>query len=789
MRRHWSGFMPVAGLAVCTIATAPLLVGQGHSDSAAGRRLKADALYLAAPERLGRHPLGPGYLDAALWAAERFRTLGLEPAGDNGTYFQQVPLTAADEQLVLTSGVPGLVIDGRPFSVLEGDFLVDAHSTAETTVASTVVFVGTGISAPARGFDEYATVDVAGRVVLALVGTPSRAPSPLSLYGFEVPPVGLKPGDEDPWAQESTDAAKTQVAFRHGAAAIMLFDPDQPSAVQRGLDPLPDQSFDRPFLVVRRINQTVFRSIMRRDGQESDRGLDTRIAAIREDLTRGRLATAPTGRQAKVTGYAGAVRHRASLGNHRSPNVLGRLRGAEPGLEREVVVVGAHLDHLGTRDGIVYNGADDNASGAAALLEAARALSAGRPLPARTVVFALWTAEEFGRAGSLYFADGPPSGLRLDDVVAYLNLDMVGTGQEFRVGGGLDFPSLFEIATRGQPEAVVRAISAAPVSPRGSDHASFLVRGVPVLTVTSSGPTAHADYHDPGDDPEKLDALMLELAAAFTERAARNVADAGLPRAPGDRQEGYEASAFRLPDLHQGTGGAWRVVGGADSDDLVRQIREQVARAMRPGPPAPYAAVAERGTPPPALATGLRAAAVGGSAELLRLAADTLGIGRVDISAGDGLWQGTAWTAAGRSLLDGAGIAGLTVHLLRPPPALLREGLRSAPGGLVLTDVDLAADEVALALADRRVILGIQCEPGAVAACVVRASRAADLAGGRQRIALGMAGDAGSAEAVRALYAALRSAGWSHQEIAASGASTRAPVSLNMMRTVTAPRN
>lgn len=194
-------------------------------------------------------------------------------------------------------------------------------------------------------------------------------------------------------------------------------------------------------------------------------------------------------------------------------------------------------------------------------------------------------------------------------------------------------------------------------------------------------------------------------------------------------------------------------------------------------------------TPPPALATGLRAAAVGGSAELLRLAADTLGIGRVDISAGDGLWQGTAWTAAGRSLLDGAGIAGLTVHLLRPPPALLREGLRSAPGGLVLTDVDLAADEVALALADRRVILGIQCEPGAVAACVMRASRAADLAGGRRRIALGMAGDAGSAEAVRALYAALRSAGWSHQEIAASGASTRAPVSLNMMRTVTAPRN
>jgi hypothetical protein len=101
-----------------------------------------------------------------------------QTAGENGTYFQKVPITGGRSAYVWTTGIPSLAINNRAFYQREGDFAVDAASTAGANVAAPVVFVGYGISAPAKGLDEYAGVDVKGKIVLALKGTPTTAPTP-----------------------------------------------------------------------------------------------------------------------------------------------------------------------------------------------------------------------------------------------------------------------------------------------------------------------------------------------------------------------------------------------------------------------------------------------------------------------------------------------------------------------------------------------------------------------------------------------------------------------------------
>ena len=245
----------------------------------------------------------------------------------------------------------------------------------------------------------------------------------------------------------------------------------------------------------------------------------------------------------------------------RGRNVLARLPGADPALRGEVVVIGAHYDHLGRGgrfsmaqgDSSIHNGADDNASGVAAMLEAARRLAAG-PRPARTVVFAAFTGEEIGLLGSAHLAGS--SLLPQGRTRAMLNLDMVG-----RLGAG---PLIvYGTDTAEEWQGIVdRAAAAESVAVRGggdgfgaSDHTSFYVRDLPVLHFFTN---VHGDYHRPTDDWEKIDAAGLGKVAAVVERVAREVA--GRPAAltfrraaPRPQQQvataGYGAYLGSVPDF------------------------------------------------------------------------------------------------------------------------------------------------------------------------------------------------------------------------------------------------
>lgn len=243
-------------------------------------------------------------------------------------------------------------------------------------------------------------------------------------------------------------------------------------------------------------------------------------------------------------------------------NVIGVLPGSNPSLAGQAIVIGAHFDHLGRgpfgslapdRAGEIHNGADDNASGVAALVLVARRLAAG-PRPGRTVVFVAFTGEELGLIGSSYYVGHPA--VSMDSTVAMLNMDMVGRlGHDrlivYGIGTSPQWPDLVADADRGS--GLELAEQEAGFGP--SDHTSFYGRGVPVLHFFTN---LHADYHRPTDDWQKIDfpgitrvaALVAGIASRVAERPERIAVIEGVGARPeAGEGEGYGAYLGTVPDF------------------------------------------------------------------------------------------------------------------------------------------------------------------------------------------------------------------------------------------------
>jgi len=319
------------------------------------------------------------------------------------------------------------------------------------------------------------------------------------------------------------------------------------------------------------------------------RGMDEPLATVRylaDDALEGRLAGSPGERcagdyiagvfkrlglePAGVDGFFQVMPLASTLNPHAPPgdgrNVIGILRGSDPVLRREIVVIGAHYDHLGhggfnslapDEEGAIHNGADDNASGVSAMLDVARRIAAG-PRPARSVLFIAFTGEESGLLGSSYFASHPtvPS----DTMVAMINLDMVG-----RLGDGQLIVS--GVDTAEQWRALLEPAAAAldvELAMQGqgygpSDHTSFYLHDIPVLHFFTN---VHGDYHRPSDDWDRIDGLGVDRVAAIVTDVARGVADrrprltlvrgAGEPPPPAgsaNASRGYGAYLGSVPDF------------------------------------------------------------------------------------------------------------------------------------------------------------------------------------------------------------------------------------------------
>ncbi len=457
----------------------------------------------------GREVATRGERCAGDYVAERFRVLGLRPAGDGGGYFQSWTVRvgsrlAAGNRLSVPAArsaaqAPTLGVDWTPYG-----FSASGRVEAPTTLAPRE-----------RPDDPDASAhrEVAGRVVVV----DARAARP---HGPAV---------------DAHRVASRAAAMGAAGAVVALEGAALPRVAEERRSPLPIP-----------------------------------VVAVTGTWSEAVVRAAQRGDTVAVTAAVEAVRGEAR-------NVVAVLPGADPGTDR-TIVVGAHYDHLGfggegslspdRRE--VHNGADDNASGTAVLLETARALATGPPLPL-AVVFAAFTGEEKGLWGSAKYVEAPPA--PLERTVAMLNLDMVGRVENdaltvFGTGTAEEWPSVLDRAN-GSVEAPL-ALAYNRDGFGASDHSSFYAKRIPVLHFFSN---THAQYHRADDDWELINgdglARVTDLVAAVVRDVARPsgaapltpVLDAGGARADrGSPADGATRSGFRvrvgtLPDYSRESGG------------------------------------------------------------------------------------------------------------------------------------------------------------------------------------------------------------------------------------------
>ena len=527
----------------------------------------------------------------------------------------------------------------------------------------------------------------------------------------------------------------------------------------------------------------ILRAVMLRDEGESLVGYVDRINRLRRAIQQKKPQSESTGVRVRVKGYDEVTLYGEPFGNNRSRNVLAKIEGSDPVLGRQAVVIGAHLDHLGFRSGLIHPGADDNASGSAVVLEVARTLAASGFRPRRTIVFALWCGEEQGHYGSKRFASAPPDGLSMERVVAYLNMDMVGLGTTIDAMGARDFTTVFSVMMRDQLPEVSRLVVPDVTGPGGSDYAAFLAQGVESVALFTGGGQGHPDYHDAADTPGKVQPELLASVGQFVMQAAANLANetaTPLP-APG-RGETCDALRFVVPDVAGQAEDGWRRLAARTPDEV--QTAALFAARLAGGDNEPGAGSAS-GESAATILVGVTSRAIAGNPVLLGAAAAALGVGRLDVEADDGAWwaQGTV-TAEGRAGIAAAERGGIVLNLVRPTASMTAGVLAAASRPVLVSGMTAPDAEFARKVVAHGGVFALSCAADRIPACATGLHALRTSLGGSANLLVSMpAPPEGARAASRALYHELAQKGWGKEEIyAVAGQAPDGEVGGNLAR-------
>jgi hypothetical protein len=525
-------------------------------DSIKGEEMRADLSFLASDAMRGRLTDTPENRLAAEWIAARFERLGLKPAGDDGSYYQNFTLATAtgmgESRLAVGSGSDRAALTaGEDFYPLR--FSASADATGE------LVFAGFGILSPGRGHDDYRG-GVKGKIVVAIEHEPGeRDPE--------------SPFDGIVTSQDSDQLWKTLAAQEKGAAGILFVndvhnhmaaaDASRPpgereaqagrgrgrSAFERSArNQWPAQQpriprymlgswVERVRIPAVQIAPAVAERLLQQNGR-------TLMALSKGSESAGGTAPIPLGISADLA---------TSVPRKTVPdrNVVALLEGADPKLREELVIVCAHFDHDGVAGDNVMNGADDDGSGTVGVMEIAEAFALAAKngqRPRRSILFAAWNSEERGLFGAWAYTEKP---LRpLQQTVAVLNMDMIGRNEEVPEAGAGRFRGLDAQTAESNSNAVniigtTRSASLKEVVERAnqgidltlrlrydnnasqlmrrSDHWPFLNRGVPAVWVHTG---LHPDYHTPNDDADRINYPKMEKIVRMVYQAAWDLASA-----------------------------------------------------------------------------------------------------------------------------------------------------------------------------------------------------------------------------------------------------------------------
>jgi Zn-dependent M28 family amino/carboxypeptidase len=461
-------------LALCLACLTSSLPAQTTSPSPASRVaraldarvLRAHLEFLADDVLEGRAPGTRGGKTAAKYIAAQFERLGLEPAGDSGTYFQRVPIIALTPE-------PSLAVAGASASPLtwKKDFVLwSMRNDSLVRANGDVVFAGYGIVAPEYGWNDYAGLDAKGKIVIVLVNDPGLQDSTifrgkiLTYYGR--------------WTY------KIEEAQRQGAAGILMVHTTE-SASYPWTTVLsgwvgPQVRLERPpgsLLVAGWLQQDAAARLFSQGGQD--------LAALTVAAAKKGFHPVPLKLQLDAS-------VRSTVRRSETENVLGRWPGRGP-LAHEAVLIGGHYDHFGIGAPVngdsIYNGAEDNASGTAGVMAAAEAFVRSGVHPGRSILFIGFAAEESGLLGSQALAAAPPFPLR--DMATILNVDVLnlyGRTRDFSALG-LDQSSLGVVMTRAAAAEGLKVTTNEEALLKGSyfrsDHFSLARVGVPGTSLES----------------------------------------------------------------------------------------------------------------------------------------------------------------------------------------------------------------------------------------------------------------------------------------------------------------
>jgi len=472
--------------------------------------------FLASDSLKGRNTPSPELDVAGEFIAQRFKQYGLKPV--NGSYFQKVEFVKVDlgdeNHLVLSR-------NGESINFEIGvDFI--PYNFGEGEVEGEIVFVGYGITAKEYGYDDYEDIDVKGKIVVVLRDEPQENDS-ASIFN------GIRP------TRYSFPRYKVQNAFEHGAIGIIILPdplnhlilkprgyawpkifknlpraslPIQLAYMQRGLIPAVEagEKFIKEVFggvqVLKDIQKAIDESLKPRSFKIENVKIKIKVSFVKENV------------------YAN--------------NVVGFIEGTDKKLKDEIIVVGAHYDHVGyfspstigsSETDSIYNGADDNASGTVGMMEVAKAFGLSKSKPKRSILFIAFCGEEKGLLGSRYYVDNPI--FPIEKTVAMVNLDMIGRNSiDSLILIGWSYSEDMKRLAEEENKAIGFKFSydGEKDFPR-SDQASFARKGVPVIFFHSG---EHEDYHKVGDEVDKINFSKIEKVAKLCYRVVYRLANSEI---------------------------------------------------------------------------------------------------------------------------------------------------------------------------------------------------------------------------------------------------------------------
>jgi aminopeptidase YwaD len=484
--------------------------------------------YLASDQMKGRGDGSPELNRAADYIASQFRSWGLQPMGDSGTYFQSFEITTGAD-LGLNND---LQLNGNHLRMTDDFTPVMFSNTAD--VDGPLAFVGYGITAPELKYDDYSgNVSTTGSGMIA---------------------VAIRQSPDNKNAEHLGHASlidKAINAKQHGAKAIIFINDPEQAADDIRVASRTEETSDLGIPAVFAKRDVVL-SFFKTAGKD--------IPALQKKIDSDMKPESFVLPDAHVHVSTDIVRSRKTV-----RNVVGAIDGSDAALHKEWVVVGAHYDHLGLGDqnslapsqiGQVHHGADDNASGTAGILELARLAAENKREWKRSVLFITFAGEELGLLGSSNFVNHPT--IPLKSITSMINMDMIGrlNNDRLYVGGVGTSPS-FKPWLEEMNKPVQLKLDYSDSGYGASDHMSFNAKKIPVLFFFSG---LHTDYHKPSDTADKINAAgavrVLSLVYPMMDRLASDsghleYTEVQQPRAPasGSGGGGYGTYFGSVPDF------------------------------------------------------------------------------------------------------------------------------------------------------------------------------------------------------------------------------------------------